>query len=300
MNQNIDMFDNLIDSNYENVVDDPDDDEEELQEGDAALSDDEAASERMQAEKAASKTRLQRTSAEQKNELQSYMKFLQKVYTAADSMVSFSTQGYDEIQVMRRRTRKWLSDPSFQYAALVAHEYCFEHIRRDETKVDHGRDVMMVAPPSMPWHLLADFQKARLPKWCSKMGDADAFAEEEDAANISKDDGTTRAECADVQCLNEKCRLTIPAHLLKDMPHPKVDLTPSPQAVLDKWQHDHDQAEENKAEEIRLEKEKAEKAEEEEAARLEAEKNPPAEKTEEEKEEPAYVPQPIRLQGIGE
>jgi len=275
---------------------------------------DEAASERMQAEERACKTRSQRHREDQKEEVKSYMKFLQKVFVAADSMVSFSTQGYDNwpdnFMVRRRRTRKYLSDPSFQYAALVAHEYCFEHIRRDKTRTDHGRDVMMLAPPSMPWHLLAKFQRDKLPKWCEEMGDAEAFTEDVVAQKTASGEiptnfGLTERELnklssdgkTNVQICNAACSLTIPAHLLKDIPQPKVDLEPTPQEVLDQVQHDHDQGEVDKAEEILRAKEQAEQ----DKIRLAEEK---AQREKREKEEritgSAYVPMPIELEGLPE
>ena len=104
---------------------------------------------------------------EQQAEIEKYRQYLHLVFKAGVSMLPLH-------RVTRRRRSvagvkvgrgvfwsemDWISDPSFQYAAIAAHEFVWQDLRKSGpsgspnasgSEVNYGRDILMVVPKSLP------------------------------------------------------------------------------------------------------------------------------------------------------
>jgi hypothetical protein len=103
---------------------------------------------------------------EQIKELIDYRNFLKAVWKAGQTMVPFARKGRWPFYSGDNYRGKFISDPAFHYAAIVAQEFCWKHVREVKGKYyqeaytqNFGRDTLMLIPLEVPESLMSDFEK---------------------------------------------------------------------------------------------------------------------------------------------
>jgi len=177
----------------------------------------------------------------QQKELQDYKDFLVAVWKAAETMVPFSRRKrHMRIGFIDLFRGEFISDPAFHYAAIVAQEFCWRHVREvkgivrattesgtatdTDSYQSFGRDTLMLIPLELPdskqYSLLSTFE---VQEQFKALEEFESFSGQdvEEHENEAGEKYLIRGEGSLNDTVSTVYR--IPSQLLKDLPDPWIE-----------------------------------------------------------------------------